>query len=280
MKTVFLTGVSSGIGRASAVDFLKRGDRVIGTVRDLKAIVDLCNEYPNFIPFQIDLLNLNQISKTPEFLTDKNIQSIDLLINNAGIAIAAPFEFQKFDEIIEIVQINIISVMKLSQVLIPYLKKSDSARIINISSVSGKNGTPFLAAYCAAKHALEGFSESLRRELNIYGIKVILVGPGSVKTPIWDKGFEKIKFLYSQTIFQKSFDQFIAFAMNEKNNALDVQIVVDDIMHASFSNYPKIRYEPVPNKILDWVLSVIPKRWNDQLNYRILGLNQSINKIN
>ncbi len=280
MKTVFLTGVSSGIGRASAVYFLKHGDQVIGTVRDLKSVVDLCNEYPNFRPFQIDLLDLNQISKVPEFLAENNIQNIDLLINNAGIAIAAPFEFQKFDEIIEIMQINIISVMKLSQVLIPYLKKSDSARIINISSVSGKNGTPFLAAYCAAKHALEGFSESLRRELNIYGIKVILVGPGSVKTPIWDKGFEKIKFLYSQTIFQKSFDQFIAFAMNEKNNALDVQIVVDDIRHASFSNNPKIRYAPVPNKILNWVLSVIPKRWNDQFNYRMLGLNQSIKKIN
>ncbi len=272
MKTIFLTGVSSGIGRASVIDFLKQGHCVLGTVRDEKSTVDLISEYPNFIPVQIDLLNINQISNITDFLNIKKIQKIDLLINNAGMAIAAPFEFQNFNEIHEIIQLNVLSVMKLTQILIPYLKKSDDGRIINISSVSGKNGTPFLAAYCAAKHAIEGFSESLRREMNLYGIKVIVIGPGSVKTPIWDKGFEKIKYLYTETPFQNSFEKFIKFAMNEKTNGLDVGVIVNVIRQASFSKSPKIRYAPVPHQLLNWVLSVIPRKLNDYLNFKALGL--------
>jgi short-subunit dehydrogenase len=273
VKIVFITGVSSGIGRSAATAFLKKGDFVIGTVRDKNCIQDLTKEYPqNFIPYEIDLINLDQISEISNMLKQKNIQKIDLLINNAGIAIAGPFAYQNFQEIINMMQINVISLMRLTQVLIPLISKSEDGRIINISSVSGQNGTPFLAGYCAAKHAVEGFSESLRREMNLLNIKVILIGPGSVKTPIWDKGFQKVQRLYEHTPFQKSFQKFISFAMNEQKNALDPQVIVDDIFHASFSRYPKIRYAPVPNKILDLFLSIVPKRMNDFLNFKSLSL--------
>ena len=216
---------------------------------------------------------MDQISEISNSLQKNKIEHIDVLINNAGVAVAAPFQFQNFSEVTEIIHVNVLSLMKLTQVLIPFVQKSTGGRIINISSVSGKNGTPFLAAYCASKHAVEGFSESLRRELNIYGIKVIIIGPGSVQTPIWDKGFEKIKALYNQTIYKESFEKFISFAMNEKKNALAPEIIVNDIFHASSSKRPKIRYTPVPRKFINYTLQrVLPNFFLDYLNSKALML--------
>lgn len=274
MKTIFITGISSGIGKATAVAFLKRGDCVIGTVRDENSVIDLKNEYPNQLRLiHLNLKEISSISDLPQILNQLSIQKIDILINNAGVAIAAPFQFQDFSEVTETITINVLAVMRLTQVLIPLLLKSEDGRIINLSSVSGKNGTPFLASYCASKHAIEGFSESLRRELNIYGMKVILIGPGSIKTPIWDKGFEKIKSLYEKTIYKESFDRFIAFAMNEKENALAPEDVVSDILDASFSSRPKIRYAPVPRKLMNWTLPrLLPTRYFDYISCRALGL--------
>lgn len=274
MKTIFITGISSGIGKAAAVAFLKRGDCVIGTVRDENSVMDLKNEYPNlFRLVNLDLKDISAISGIPQVLNKLSIQKIDILVNNAGVAIAAPFQFQDFSEIMETITINVIAVMRLTQVLIPYLLKSDAGRIINLSSVSGKNGTPFLASYCASKHAIEGFSESLRREMSIYGIKVILIGPGSIKTPIWEKGFEKIKSLYNNTIYKNSFQKFISFAMSEKDNALSPEDVVSDILDASFSLRPKIRYAPVPRKLMNWTLPrLLPTRYFDYITCRALGL--------
>jgi short-subunit dehydrogenase len=274
MKTIFITGISSGIGKAAAAAFLKRGDCVIGTVRDENLVSELKTQYPEkLLLVKIDLKNISTISELPEILKRLSIEKIDILINNAGVAIAAPFQFQDFSEITETITINVLAVMKLTQVLIPFLIKAEGARIVNISSVSGKNGTPFLAGYCASKHAIEGFSESLRRELNIYGIKVILIGPGSIKTPIWDKGFEKIKSLYAHTIYKDSFDRFITFAMNEKQKALDPEEVVLDLFDASFSTSPKIRYAPVPRKLMNWTLPrLLPTRYFDYLSCRALGL--------
>ncbi len=274
MKTIFITGISSGIGKAAAVAFLNRGDCVIGTVRDENSVSELSAQFPDKLIFiKIDLSKMDQISEVSNFLQKNKIEHIDVLINNAGIAVAAPFQFQNFSEITEIMQLNVLSLMKLTQVLIPFVQKSTDGRIVNISSVSGKNGTPFLAAYCASKHAVEGFSESLRRELNIYGIKVIVIGPGSVQTPIWDKGFDKIKSLYNQTIYKKSFDKFIAFAMNEKETGLKPEIIVNDILHASFSKRPKIRYAPVPRKLLNWTLPrLVPNYFFDVIVCRSLGL--------
>ncbi len=274
MKTIFITGISSGIGKAAAAAFLKRGDCVIGTVRDENSVSELKTQYPEkLLLVKIDLKNITSISELPEILNRLSIEKIDILINNAGVAIAAPFQFQDFSEITETITINVLAVMKLTQVLIPSLLKSEGARIVNISSVSGKNGTPFLAGYCASKHAVEGFSESIRRELNIYGIKVILIGPGSIKTPIWDKGFEKIKSLYEHTIYKDSFDRFISFAMNEKQKALDPEDVVLDLFDASFSSSPQIRYSPVPRKLLNWTLPrLLPTRYFDLVSCRALGL--------
>lgn len=275
MKTIVITGVSSGIGRKAAESFLQDGHRVIGVVRNLDLISDLIQKYQNqFLVYQQDLTQKENIDGIKAFLSQHQISSIDVLVNNAGVAYAAPFALQEFSEIESVINLNVLSVMKMTQVLIPYLAQS-KGRIVNISSVSGENGTPFLAAYCASKYAIEGFSESIRRELNIYGIKVCIVGPGSVKTPIWQKGFQKIKDKYNQTIYRDSFKKFMDFASNEEMNGLDVGVVVKDIQHAALSESPKIRYNPIPRKFRNYYLSkLFSKKKMDEINCKILGLGE------
>lgn len=273
MKTIFITGISSGIGKALAEAFLKNGDCVIGTVRDENSVSDLKQSFPEqFKILQIDFLQSSQIARVADLLAQLNISKVDVLINNAGMALAAPFEHQDFSEVQNTIQVNLLAVMQLTQILIPFVKKTQG-RIIQISSVSGENGTPFLAAYCASKYAIEGFSESLRREMNLFGVKVIIVGPGSVQTPIWDKGFQKIKSLYQNTDYKNSFNRFMAFADSEKNNALPVSDLVDVIFDAAYSSSPKIRYAPVPRAWMNRTIPrLLPKAFFDRLTCKALGL--------
>ena len=280
MKTIFITGISSGLGKATAEAFLKQGDCVIGTIRDEKSVQDLKKNFPETLKLiAIDLLDLKQIDALPEKLNQLQIQNLDVLINNAGVAYAAPFEYQNFSDIEQMINLNVLSVMRVTQLLLPYLKslktnakKNSAARIINISSVSGENGTPFLAAYCASKHAIEGFSESLRRELNIYGIKVIIIGPGSVKTPIWDKGITKLANSFDHTVYKNPFHKFMSFAQSEIDHALAPEVVVKMIFKAVNGSSPAVRFAPVPSPFQNWFLNVIPRKLADFLNFKALGL--------
>jgi short-subunit dehydrogenase len=270
-KTIFITGVSSGIGLGVAEFFLKAGHRVVGTVRSRDSIQGLL-DYTNFIFLLLDIRNQSQIEQVPGELLKKNVSTIDVLINNAGVAKAGPFLDQPFSEIEEIINVNLVSLMYLTQKLIPMLLQP-GGRIINISSVSGQNGTPFLAAYCASKHAVEGFSESLRRELNLLGIKVIVIGPGSIRTPIWFKGFEVLKTVYGKSIYAKAFEKFLLFAANEEKNGLPVSAVVSDVNKAAFDESPHLRYAPIPKKFKNYYLAkLIPKSAMDRLNVKVLGL--------
>ena len=270
-QTIFITGISSGIGSGAAEFFLKQGHTVVGTARTPEAFNSF-KHYPNFKGLILDLKNKTQIEQLKQALSQIQVSKIDVLINNAGIAVAGPFADQDFAEVEETLQVNVLSLMRITQNLIPMMQQP-GGRIINISSVSGQNGTPFLAAYCASKHAVEGFSEALRRELILLGIKVILIGPGSIKTPIWFKGFEKLKVRYVGSAFAKSFDRFVDFALNEEKNALPVSSVVDDLEHAALSERPKIRYAPIPRKFRNYYLArFIPKRMMDRLTAKALLL--------
>lgn len=280
LKVVFITGISSGIGFSTADFYLKQGCKVIGTYRNEKDGEYFQKVYPqNFLGLQLDVTDFAKVDLISDILKNNNINHIDALVNNAGVALAGPIEYQKFSEIQSMLQVNVVAVIKMTQVILPFLKKAEQGRIINISSVSGQNGTPFLGGYCASKHAIEGFSESLRRELNLYGMKVSIVAPGSVNTPIWNKGINVVAGAFDSTEYRKSFQKFISFVSGEINHALPVEDVVKDIDHALTSLHPKFRYAPVPRKFQNWYLpKLIPLKIYDYLMCKSLELNN--NKIN
>ena len=273
-KNIFITGVSTGIGFKTAETFLQNGHTVIGTYRKISDVEHFEKKYTSqFIGIQIDLAEIEKIGKITEELLDKNITHIDVLVNNAGIALAGPAELQNISEYKEMMTINFFALVKIIQILMPFLRVSSSARIINISSLSGVSGVPFLSGYCATKHAVEGFSKALRNELRIHNIRVAVIGPGSIKTPIWDKGFSRLKEVYKGSIYEKSFGKFAEIADVESKNGLDPQAVTNCIQHAAFSRCPRLRYQPIPRKFISWTLPrLLPERIYNYLVTRALSL--------
>lgn len=251
---------------------LENNFTAIATVRKAEDENNLLRTYPGVKVLRLDLTDLEEVENLPARLAELGVHSLYGVINNAGVALAGPFAYQPFEEIQQTMQINVISVMKISQVLIPLLEKG-SGRLINVSSISGKNGSPFLAAYAASKHAIEGFSEALRKELLLKDIKVIVVGPGSIKTPIWEKGFEIIKEKYSKTPYAESLGIFIKIVMSEVKHALPVEGVSADLRDALVSKNPKFRYTPIPRKMRNWYIPMlIPARVFDRMTAKVLRL--------
>lgn len=282
MKTVLITGASTGIGWDSVRALVEKGYRVVATVRTEDDVSRLKQYFHDQVmPIVLDLTRLDHITDLPQILLERyQIKNLDGLVNNAGIAQAGPFLDQDFSVIESTIQINVLAVMKITQVLLPMLGATLQANqkpgtIVNISSISGTGGAPFLAAYAASKHAIEGFSDALRKELMIFGIKVVVIGPGSIKTPIWNKGFKKIQYRYEKSIYAKPFAKFIAIALSESETALDVTAVSSLVLKSFEDPSPAFRYAPIPRPLTNWYIpKILPKRLFNYLTAKALGLNK------
>src|SRR6478735_12174906 len=192
MKSVVVTGASTGIGHATAKLLLDKGFRVFGSVRKQADADRLKGEFgANFTPLLFDVTDeaavLAAARQVREALAGDTLAG---LVNNAGIAVAGPVLELSVDDFRRQMDINVIGPVIATQAFGPLLGadpslKGPKGRIVMISSVAGKNGNPLLAPYCTSKHAIEGLSEGLRRELMLFD--VIIVAPGAVKTPIWSK---------------------------------------------------------------------------------------------
>ena len=194
-KTILITGCSTGLGFAAARAFAERGYRVIATVRsedDARRVEAECKG--SIHPVICDVTVKEQVAELPgtvRRITGDGV--LDGLINNAGMMLApGPVEFQKMEDIRAQFDVNVFGMMAVTIALLPLLGTADPVRrqpgrIINISSIEGKVASPFISAYAATKHAIEGFSSSLRRELRLFGIKVIIVAPGGIQTEMWRK---------------------------------------------------------------------------------------------
>jgi NAD(P)-dependent dehydrogenase (short-subunit alcohol dehydrogenase family) len=148
-----------------------------------------------------------------------------------------------------------------------------SSKIINISSVAGKRGLPFLGPYAASKHAMEGWSESLRRELMPFGIDVIVIGPGTIKTPIWDKAEAQGMDEFQHTPYKDSLQKFGDFAIAAGNTGLDVSVIGDLMVRILESKKPKTRYAVLPKPFINKFLpAILPTRVLDRLIAKKFGL--------
>src|SRR6202453_4334458 len=197
MRSVVITGVSTGIGWATAKLLLERGFQVFGSVRKAVDADRLKTEFgANFIPLTFDVTDEAAVlSAAREVRAALAGETLAGLVNNAGIAVAGPVLELSADEFRRQMDVNVIGPIIATQAFGPLLGsdpslKGPKGRIVMISSVAGKTGNPLMSAYCSSKHAIEGLSESLRREMMLFGIDVIIVAPGAVKTPIWAKAEE------------------------------------------------------------------------------------------
>ena len=274
MKAVVITGVSTGIGYAMAADLSQCGYHVFGSVRRAEDAERVQAELgTGFTPLLFDVTDETGVATAVSQVANHlGPNSLTALINNAGVSVPGPLLHLSSQALRQQLNINVVSVLYITQAFLPLLKSQQApGRIINISSVSGRIVYPFMGAYAASKHALEAMSDALRRELFLYGIDVILIEPGTVRTPIVAKFGEQVA-----QFVKTDYGQFLtalqdAVAERERT-ALPVERVTAVIRTALETPNPKTRY-PIPRKWLTgWVLPrLLPDRWFDKMVIRQLN---------
>lgn len=279
MKSVVITGTSTGIGWATAKLLLDRGFRVFGSVRKQADADRLKSEFgANFTPLIFDVTDEAAVlAAAREVRNALNGETLSGLVNNAGIAVAGPVLELAADEFRRQMDVNVIGPIIATQAFGPLLGSDPSlkgprGRIVMISSVAGKNGNPLASAYSASKHAIEGLSESLRRELMLFGIDVIIVAPGAVKTPIWSKAEDVDITAYRNSPYFPALQGMRKFMLQLGETGLPAEKVAERIAEALTSASPKVRYQITPDPMRHLMIALLPKRMFDRIIARRLGL--------
>jgi NAD(P)-dependent dehydrogenase (short-subunit alcohol dehydrogenase family) len=180
--TVLVTGASTGIGEATALHLKELGFDAVAAVRKDQDAERLRSQGVRTV--KLDVTDVDSIAAARAELGDAPLAG---LVNNAGIAVAAPLEFLPLDQLRRQLEVNLIGQVAVIQHFLPALRAA-RGRIVNVSSIGGRVALPLVSAYNASKFALEAISDSLRRELLPHGVDVVVIEPGGVKTPIWGKG--------------------------------------------------------------------------------------------
>jgi len=280
LKSVIITGSSTGIGYATCEIFIKKGFLVFGSVRNKRDSDRLKNSFgTKFIPLIFDITNQKEVFKSKDIIeSEMKGMTISALVNNAGIAVTGPISYINPEKIRKQFEVNILGVVNSTQAFLPFLgtdksNKGKSGKIINISSVAGKIASPFAGPYCMSKFALEALSDSLRQELLIHNIDVIVVGPGPTQSHIWGKeeNFELSE--YADTEYKDSILQLKKIMNQISERAYPAKKVAELIYKITVKRKPKTRYTITPNKILNWYLPLlIPKRILDRITSYILKI--------
>jgi NAD(P)-dependent dehydrogenase (short-subunit alcohol dehydrogenase family) len=197
VRVALITGASTGIGRATALRLSRADWTVLAGVRDDNAGERLVRDAAapgRLIPLRLDVTDAGQIAQAAaqvEELTSgggaRGPGGLDALVNNAGIGVGGPLELVPLDDLRRQFEVNVHGQVAVTQALLPALRRA-GGRLIFVSSVGGRVAMAFTAPYAASKHAIEALADALRVELHSSGIQVALIEPGSVATPIWDKG--------------------------------------------------------------------------------------------
>ena len=272
-NSVVVTGTSTGIGRAICDALIAEGWRVFGSVRkdaDAAALKGALGQ--NFTPLIFDVTDADASARGGETVRAAlNGRTLNGLVNNAGIAVAGPLRYLPLDDLEHQLNVNLFGVLRTTQAFLPMLGadkafKGAPGRIINMSSVAGKIASPIMGPYSMSKHALEALSDSLRRELMMHGIDVVVIAPGAIKTPIWDKADDIDAEQYKGTEYYE-----VLVGMREKYKNLgqsglppeDVGALARDILAGKTT---KTRFALLKDKFLMWTLPrMMPTRTVDRI---------------
>ena len=274
-----VTGASSGIGRAIVLRLAASGWTVFAGVRKEEDAAYLRKRSRAFLhPVFLDITDENALKACVAQLREAGVDTLDGLVNNAGITVQGPLEYLPADELRRQFEVNLVGQLTCTQTFLPLLRRA-TGRIVFIGSIAGRTASlPLLGPYCASKWALEALADTFRIELRQSGIKVALVEPGTIKTPIWDKAegaFDAIREqlppegLERYDLMMKSGDDLAQLA---KKVGVSPDRVARKVEHALTSAHPKTRYpvgdarprmlleSPLPTKVRDWFISRVAVR--------------------
>jgi NAD(P)-dependent dehydrogenase (short-subunit alcohol dehydrogenase family) len=277
-RAVVVTGASTGIGLATARVLIAHGVHVFGSVRRPADADRLLADFgPGVTPLIFDVTDEHAVHAAVPIVAER-LDGATLwgLVNNAGIVVGGPLIYQPLEEIRRHLDINVLGAITAVQAFAPLLgadrsRRGTPGRIVNISSVAARISAPYFGAYAASKRALEGMSHSLRRELMIFGIDVILINPGSVATPIWDKAGATDTSRYADTEYAPLLTRFLAMALRSGRSGLPPDAIGEAVWNALSVERPRTFYPVVPRRLLNWTIPLaLPARIIDRLIARRL----------
>ena len=270
-KAVVVTGASTGIGYATVDELVKHGFHVFAGVRKKADTERLSEAFGRDVtPLRLDVQDLETISRSVHVVAERvGDDCLAGLVNNAGIAVTGPRMHMPIEDFQQQLDVNLTGALRVTQAFLPLLGACRDAscprgRIVNMSSVSGRFAVPFVGAYAASKFGLEAISDALRRELSIYGIDVIVIEPGRIRTPIWGKtaGVEQ----YDQTDYGPVLKRLIAGMEERLSSALPVSVVSRIVLQALTHPRPRARYALPDRRLTGWILPrLLPTRLLDKL---------------
>ena len=274
-KVALITGSSSGIGLLATVELAKAGFRVVASMRDVSRRERL-DQAAGSLSDRIDVrrLDVTETASIKPFVESvvHHYGRIDVLVNNAGFAMAGFAEDMKLEEIQRQFATNFFGAGAMTQAALPIMRRQQSGHIIMVSSIGGLSGAPSISSYNASKHALEGWSESLRLEVNSLGIKIVLIEPGSFQTDIWTRGAvmgEKAT-QESSPNYQRILRMRDAIGNVHKRDPIAVARLIARL--APDPN-PRLRYLIGPDAHIQlWMKRVLPWKWFEKLMAKALKL--------
>jgi NAD(P)-dependent dehydrogenase (short-subunit alcohol dehydrogenase family) len=246
-KVAIVTGSSSGIGYATSLLLARNGFHTYATMRNIGRSADVQDiAYKERLPLEVIQLDVNDdasIRDSIEKVESEN-ERIDVLVNNAGYGLVGAFEDLSVEEIKSQFETNFFGVIRLTQQVLPIMRKQKSGTIVNISSGAGRIGFPGMSAYVSSKFALEGLSESMSYELEPFGIKVVIIEPGVIRTNFKKNSVMSKKSLDNSSIspYSSIIQKIDSSISSMVEHATPPEEVAKTILHATISNNPELRY--------------------------------------
>ncbi len=278
-RAVLVTGASTGIGRAAVATAVREGAHAFANVRKQADADGLKAEFGEAVtPILFDVADEAGVNAGAALVAASlGNRRLFGLVNNAGVAVVGPLLHLDTEELRQQFEINLFGVHNVTRAFGPLLgadpdRTGKPGRVVMISSVGGQNGSPFVGPYSASKFALEGYSQSLRRELLLYGIDVIVIGPGAIATPIWAKAEQIDLKRFSNTAYATAIERVTAFMLSQGRKGLPPSDVGDLIWRCLTDPRPKTRYAVLRRPFMDRTLpSLLGPRFVDRILAQRLG---------
>lgn len=247
-KSALVTGASTGIGRAVSLKLVASGFQVFAGVRKAQDAESLKSADQRLIPVSLDVEDPTSIKNALTFVNSQILPGGEFsLVNNAGIVVPGPMEAVQVSQLRRQFEVNVFGLVEVTQGFLPLIR-SRQGRIVNMSSVSGLSVIPFLGPYSASKFALEAISDAFRLELARFGVKVIVLEPGALKTPIWEKNMgqrQKMEQLLRddrRSLYEEQIEKFESFvARVVEKIAADVSVASDAVYESLTQKNPPVR---------------------------------------
>lgn len=277
MSTVLVTGASAGIGRATSIRLAERGHHVIATGRNMAALETIKRTAKG----KVDIMPLDVTSQASVDSAAKETTALlgqaglDVLINNAGYAVAGPMESISDEDLKAQFETNVFGPARVVRAFLPGMRERKRGRIVNISSVVGRLALPFFGPYNATKHAIEALSDALRNEVRPFGIDVVIIEPGAINTGFGEIERKSLE-AYAETSspYSEQVKKVIAFQKDLHPNAAKPEVAARAIVRAVEAKRPRARYVVpfLPNRAFIALAEFLPTEALDAVIQNVTGL--------